>query len=128
METNGVGDLKIKADKEKVYNAFNNLIRNAIQHMRKNIPDGDKVLSITFNRSGDKLEVLITNPGHITNLKTMCEPFKSSDAESVGLGLPTAYDHIQAHPGASIRLKNNLREKRVEVHIHFPLLDGEKSQ
>jgi len=111
---------EIIADVDMLYQAFLNIIINAMQSM----PDGgnihintiakDETIQIQIDNDGDPID-----PDH---LEKIWEPFLTTKDTGTGLGLGIVKNIIHAH-GGSILIKNRA-DKGVRVEILLPLMQN----
>ncbi len=108
---------EINADADMLYQAFLNLLINAMQAM----PDGGEIdIDITADRR--MIQVRFDNDGapiDTDHLEKIWEPFFTTKETGTGLGLGIVQNIIQAH-GGDIRIRN--RDPRgVRVEVTLPL-------
>ena len=90
-------DAKVMADESSVRGALMNLMLNAIEAM----PQGG-TLSIAAGETGDTLRLEITDTGRgiaEEEAKKIFEPFYTTKAQGLGLGMPYAKRIIEQHGG-----------------------------
>ena len=96
---------KVMADSGQLERVLSNLISNAIQAM----PGGGK-LSFSTNRSGEFIEVKVTDTGEgisQENLNKIFEPLFTTRAKGVGLGLALAKALVERQ-GGTIRVESQI--------------------
>jgi two-component system sensor histidine kinase PilS (NtrC family) len=87
----------VYGDRNKLKQAFLNLIINAYQAMQDN-PTGK--ITITSQMSGEDFVLKVKDEGHGMNdatLKRLFEPFFTTKARGTGLGLATAHKIFEMH-------------------------------
>lgn len=119
----GIEETLVKGRGELLHRAFENVLRNALQHCQKY---GEVTVIVSFDIFKRRLKVTIDDQGPgvaESDLSAIFEPFfRSGDrskADSIGLGLAIAYRSITAHGGliqADNRPQGGLR---MEIEIPF---------
>jgi signal transduction histidine kinase len=109
---------RIMADGDMLYQAFLNILINAIQAM----PGGGEI-SIEVNVAGDKVVVIFEDegtgiPGE--NLEKIWEPFFTTKDTGTGLGLGIVKNIVESHYG-TIRIANNRPLKGARITIELPI-------
>lgn len=111
------------ADKNLLYQAFLNLLINAMQAM----PDGG-LISISVTADWDKLWIVIDDEGAGIPediLKKIWDPFYTSKEKGTGLGLSIVKNIIEVHQG-TITLENRSVDG-AQVRICLPAQRGQKA-
>lgn len=94
--------LRIDADREHLFRALSNLVRNAVQAI-ENADGGSHQISISAHREGRKVIVDVADTGPGVPAKAREALFKAFQASTkkggTGLGLVIAQELIQAHGG-----------------------------
>jgi PAS domain S-box-containing protein len=105
----GAGLPMVNGDRVQLQQVLINLIMNGCDAMSE-LPAGQRCVTIETTRSeGRGVEILVSDsgPGFSPEvLKHAFEPFRTSKADGLGLGLPICRSIIAAH-GGRIRLENN---------------------
>jgi two-component system, NtrC family, sensor histidine kinase HydH len=107
----------IKADADMLYQAFLNLLINAMQSM----PQGG-LIDVTIEKQDGWLWIFIEDQGGGVSASVMekiWDPFFTTKEKGTGLGLGIVRNIIEAHDGM-IRIDNR-REKGARVSVKFPL-------
>ncbi|BBO90815.1 sensor histidine kinase [Desulfosarcina ovata] len=107
----------ILADSDMLYQAFLNLLINAMQAM----PDGGAIM-ITTHAEEDALWLYIEDEGDGVSpavMEKIWDPFFTTKEKGTGLGLGIVKNIIEANDGM-IRIDNR-REKGARVTVKFPL-------
>ena len=89
--------LSIKADREQLRVALQNIIVNAVEAM-----DGNGILTVCLRRTGDRAELSFadTGPGiPVENLDRIFEPLFTTKPKGVGFGLSTTRLIFEKHGG-----------------------------
>jgi signal transduction histidine kinase len=123
VEVFGDKKVRIKADRDLLFDAISNLVDNAIKHgrdgglvsIRLDQKDGEAILSVSDNGPGIPSEEF----DHVFKRFYRLERSRSMPGNGLGLSLVAAV--VRLH-GASIRLIDNAPGLRVE--LHFPCLDN----
>lgn len=114
-------DIVIRARGGLLHRAFDNVVRNALQHS----PDDGRVeLSLSVNKASDQLRVKIGDQGPgvaEAQLPAIFEPFFRADSSGsgYGLGLAIARRAIEAHGGTISA--HNREPHGLEIRIELPL-------
>ncbi|MDP3334440.1 MAG: ATP-binding protein [Methylococcaceae bacterium] len=119
----GIEETLVKGRGELLHRAFENVLRNALQHCQKY---GEVTVIVSFDIFKRRLKVTIDDQGPgvaESDLSAIFEPFfRSGDrskADSIGLGLAIAYRSITAH-GGLIQAENRPQGGlRMEIEIPF---------
>jgi len=119
----GTEETLVKGRAELLHRAIENVLRNALQHCKKN---GEVSVAARFDTSKRRLLVTVDDQGSgvaENDLSAIFEPFFRSGncdrANSIGLGLAIAYRSIVAHGG---RIEAHNRPQgglRIEIDIPF---------
>ena len=117
LDTNYVPDLpEIMADKDMLYQAFLNILINAMQSM----PDGGDI-QISITAEDDLVKIQFLDEGHgigeEINAK-IWDPFFTTKEKGTGLGLGIVKNIIQAHNGV-VHIENR-PNKGVVVTVELP--------
>jgi PAS domain S-box-containing protein len=93
-------DDRVLADKIQIQQVLVNLVRNAIEAMRE-APERKLTLSISTTDAGMvRTDVCDTGPGLPAQIQeTLFEPFKTTKATGMGVGLSISRSIIEAHHG-----------------------------
>ncbi len=119
----GIEETLVKGRSELLHRAIENVLRNALQHCKK---DGVVSVVARFDTGKRRLRVTVDDQGPgvaESDLSAIFEPFfRSGDrskADSIGLGLAIAYRSIEAH-GGRIQARNRPQGGlRIEIDIPF---------
>ena len=106
----------IMADADMLYQAFLNLLINAMQAM----PDGGPI-AVSIDQTDAALIVTIADEGQGVTASVMekiWDPFFTTKEKGTGLGLGIVKNIVEAH-GGDIRIDNR-PEKGARISIHFP--------
>lgn len=104
-------NIMVYADSDKLSRVFNNIIKNAVSYSHSN-----SEISITLNKEGSNIVVMITNVGDKMDkeqLDAIFEKFyrldsaRSTQTGGAGLGLAIAKEIIMAHNGDIKATSNN---------------------
>ena len=97
----GAEDMELLCDREWLTEAFGNIIKNALDHMK----EGDSVI-VEWGQFGSITQISIKDNGSGIHQEDIHHIFKrfyrsrfSKDVQGVGLGLPIAKAVIEAHDG-----------------------------
>lgn len=120
-----VGEVLVKGRGELLHRAFENVLRNALQHCK---PNGKVSVLACFDTKTRLFGLTIADEGPgvaESDLSSIFEPFfRSGDrgkANSIGLGLAIAYRSITAH-GGIIQARNRPQGGlSIEIKIPFPV-------
>jgi two-component system sensor histidine kinase HydH len=107
----------IRADADMLYQAFLNLLINAMQSM----PHGG-LIDVTIENKDGWLWVCIEDQGDGVSpsvMEKIWDPFFTTKEKGTGLGLGIVRNIVEAHDGM-IRIDNR-REKGARVSVKFPL-------
>ncbi len=118
METEGRGTHLIKADAEKLKQALENIVLNAIEHTK----EGLVKIRLTRNEESGKLIIAISDTGSGISAKALRKLFKkfqsADDWFSTGVGLYVSKGIIEAH-GGEIWAKSNGKNQGTTFFIQF---------
>jgi len=118
METEGRGTHLIKADGEKLKQAVENIILNAIEYTT----EGFVKIRLTRNEEQKKLIIAISDTGIGISTKALKELFKkfqnADDWFSTGVGLYVSKGIVEAH-GGEIWAKSNGKEQGTTFYMQF---------
>ncbi|MBU4053720.1 MAG: two-component sensor histidine kinase [Proteobacteria bacterium] len=109
---------QIMADGDMLYQAFLNILMNAMQAM----PNGGEI-SIEVNIAGNNINLIFEDEGPGIpdgNLEKIWEPFFTTKDTGTGLGLGIVKNIIESHSG-SIRISNNHPLKGARVTVELPI-------
>lgn len=114
----------LHADREKLLQAFINVIENALEAM----PGGGMLRLITTIREGYVYAIIEDNGLGVERdiQPKLFEPFVSSKVHGMGMGLPVARRIIESH-GGEIRVKSTIG-KGTSVWIGIPVIASEYGQ
>ena len=107
----------IKADNDMLYQAFLNLLINAMQSM-----PGGGIIAVAIEPGQDSVWVYIEDEGSGVSqsiMENIWDPFFTTKEKGTGLGLGIVKNIIEAHNGM-IRIDNR-RDKGARVSVKFPL-------
>jgi C4-dicarboxylate-specific signal transduction histidine kinase len=97
-------DILVLADQEALGQVVLNLLINAVEAVQQNSDDMRRAIDISLRKTDDaraELVVRDTGPGPKHSLETaLFEPFITSKAEGIGLGLAVAREVVEAHHGS----------------------------
>ena len=108
---------EIPADPEMLYQAFLNILINAIQAM----PQGGDVV-VRLQRSGERLELFFDDEGGgipQEAMESLMDPFFTTKETGTGLGLGIVQNILQTHNG-TIRVENR-SPKGARVTVSLPI-------
>ncbi|MEA3016354.1 MAG: two-component system, LuxR family, sensor kinase FixL, partial [Sphingomonadales bacterium] len=91
--------LKVDADPVQIQQVLINLVRNAAEAMEQS---GERRLSVTAKREGDRVEICVqdSGPGIAQDSRAhLFEPFQSTKAAGMGIGLSICRTIVEAHQG-----------------------------
>jgi two-component system sensor kinase FixL len=91
--------LKVDADPVQIQQVLINLVRNAAEAMELS---GERRLSVTARREGGQVEICVqdSGPGIAQDLRaSLFEPFQSTKAAGMGIGLSICRTIVEAHQG-----------------------------
>jgi signal transduction histidine kinase len=117
------GPLPIKGDEIQLQQVVLNLIVNAMDAMSA-MPSADRHIEISTARDGSSacLSISDVGPGIPDDqLKQVFEPFFSTKAKGMGMGLSIARTIVEAHGGQLSA--ENLAERGVAFHLRLPLTE-----
>jgi two-component system sensor histidine kinase PilS (NtrC family) len=115
-------NLKIRGDKDKIKQAFLNVLVNSIQALSGVASPTIKVRIRKVNQIVD-LSVSDNGCGMTEAVKSrMFEPFMTTKPKGTGLGLAMTHKIIQMH-NAQIFVDSEVG-RGTEIHVHFPLLEN----
>ena len=96
-------DILIMADQEALGQVVLNLLINAIEAVQQNGDEADRAIDVFLRKLEDETAELVvrdTGPGPKHSIESaLFEPFVTSKAEGVGLGLAVAREVVEAHYG-----------------------------
>ena len=97
-------DILVMADQEALGQVVLNLLINAVEAVQQNGDDVGRLIDVSLRKIDGALAefaVCDTGPGPKSSVASaLFEPFVTSKAEGVGLGLAVAREVVQAHHGA----------------------------
>lgn len=97
-------DILVLADQEALGQVVLNLLINAVEAVQQNGDDVQRAIDVSLRKFDDAAAELVvrdTGPGPKNSLEsTLFEPFVTSKAEGVGLGLAVAKEVVEAHHGS----------------------------
>jgi signal transduction histidine kinase len=114
--------LPILGDRIQIQQVILNLVVNGIDAMR-DTPADNRIISIRTSRVEKVAELSVSDRGHgipEDKLKEVFEPFFTSKAEGMGMGLSIARTIVEAHNG-QIRAQNRVHGG-ASFRIRFPLV------
>lgn len=109
----------IHADFDMLYQAFLNIIINAMQAIEK-----DGIIHIQIRHSNHYIKIYFTDNGcgiSDVSLEKIWNPFFTTKEKGTGLGLGLVKKIIESHSG-EINLYNRRDQSGVEVVVSFPVL------
>jgi len=108
------------ADKDMLYQAFLNILINAMQAM----PDGGDIqISITAEDGLVRIQFLDEGQGISEEVNTkIWDPFFTTKEKGTGLGLGIVKNIVEAHNGA-VRIENR-PDKGIVVTVELPVKKG----
>lgn len=109
---------EIMADADMLYQAFLNILMNAVQSM----PEGGNVL-VSIQSSSQKITVCIEDEGSGVSdavLEKIWNPFFTTKEKGTGLGLGIVKNIMESHNGA-IQVENRKEEHGVKVTLELPI-------
>ncbi|TRD22311.1 sensor histidine kinase [Palleronia caenipelagi] len=93
-------DIEIRADREQLHRALDNLVRNARQAMTARRVEGTITVSASESDAGWSIRVADTGPGIPARMQeTLFQPFQSASKKGTGLGLTIAQELVRGHGG-----------------------------
>lgn len=99
-----VHDVLVMADQEALGQVVLNLLINAIEAVQQNGGESPRSIDVSLRTNRDataELAVRDTGPGPKQSVETVIfEPFVTSKAEGIGLGLAVAREVVEAHYGS----------------------------
>ena len=116
--------LPILGDRVQLQQVILNLVMNGIDAM-KDTPSGNRTISIRTARVDNFAELSVSDRGHgipEDKLKQVFEPFFTSKAEGMGMGLSIARTIVGAHNGQI--WAQNRDHGGASFRIRLPLADG----
>ena len=111
---------RILADTDMLYQAFLNILINAMQAM-----SDSGIIWIHASTRGDKVVICIEDEGSgipAENIEKIWEPFFTTKDMGTGLGLGIVKNIIEAHDG-TIMIMNNTPIKGTRVQIELPVFE-----
>ncbi|QDT74095.1 Sporulation kinase E [Lacipirellula limnantheis] len=97
-------DILVLADQEALGQVVLNLLINAVEAVQQNGDDLPRVIDVSLRKLEDgtaEFGVCDTGPGPKNSLESaLFDPFVTSKAEGVGLGLAVAREVVEAHQGS----------------------------
>lgn len=115
-------DCRVKADRIQIQQVLVNLIQNGIDAMSA-VPENDRQLSVSVRHRDRFVRISVTDTGggiDAENAKRLFEPFHSTKASGMGMGLPISRSIVEAHNG---RLRfDNTTAGGATFHIDLPAL------
>lgn len=120
--TNFEADLKIEAFQNELLQAFLNIMNNALDAIKQNIPeDGKRVILLETKKSNNSLELAIKdNAGGIEKsiLSKIFEPYFTTKHKSIGtgIGLSLSHDILVNHHNAQIDVINEEFEYEEQMY------------
>lgn len=115
--SNGIPEIEL--DDRQIKQVFINIVRNAIQSMKKG---GFITISSRFDENSKMIEVVFCDEGEgipEDKLTKIYEPFFTTKADGTGLGIPVSY-RIMINHGGDLQIKSNLGVG-TEVTLFFPI-------
>jgi signal transduction histidine kinase len=120
IQKSGIDDVLVRAIPDQLKQVFLNLSLNGIEAMQ---PDGGKLeISVLLDRGSQRVRVMFSDTGPgipEEDLKLIFDPFYTTKATGMGLGLSICYDIVQNHNGM-IEVKNN-HERGVTFTVWLPV-------
>jgi C4-dicarboxylate-specific signal transduction histidine kinase len=113
---------KIQGDRVQLQQVLLNLTRNAIQAMSAQ-PREMRILHVTSRRGSDAVFVEVRDAGVAideASLARMFEPFYTTKADGLGMGLSISRSIIEAHCGR-IWASRNLSGPGLTFHVELPM-------
>jgi signal transduction histidine kinase len=103
-----------------------NLLMNAMDAMAE-IPDGQRTIVVRAESADSKAHVVVEDagPGLRGAIERLFEPFYTTKASGMGMGLSIARTIVEAH-GGTIWATNN-RTRGASFHFTLPKLDERPS-
>jgi PAS domain S-box-containing protein len=97
---------RVMADRVQMQQVLVNLARNGAEAM-EGVDERVKVLTVMSRRSGDEVFVEISDHGvGITENETLFEPFHTTKAQGMGMGLAICRSIVDAHHGRLWAMRN----------------------
>lgn len=118
-------ETQIEADRRILSGVFENLIKNAIEHVKDLFSEEERTIHIHLSNADDQVVVAITNQGDPISserLETFFEKFNSTKKEKGGTGLGTTYAYYvtRAH-GGTIGVASNA-DDGTTLTVRLPVL------
>ncbi|MFV0298219.1 MAG: sensor histidine kinase [Hyphomicrobiaceae bacterium] len=102
-QTRIAANLDLDADRDQIFRVLNNLVRNALQALEGRDDPGSGEISITADRTGNGVRILLSDNGPGLPAKArerLFQPFQGAQRRGgTGLGLAIAHELVAAHGG-----------------------------
>ena len=126
FEINCDEKLVIETYEDRLVTVFNNIVKNSIESMQRNMITENKKISISATKKKEFIELIISDvAGGIEpeNLKRIFEPYFSTKEvqHGVGLGLYIAKNIVELHLKGTINVTS--KENKTKVKITLPIIN-----
>lgn len=117
---------KVDLDDRQIKQVFINLVRNAIQAVKK---DGHITITSGYNKNTEMIEITFEDNGEgipENKIAKIYEPFYTTKDDGTGLGIPVSYRIMKNH-GGDLQIFSEFN-KGTTVKLYFPIVKDDSSE